>query len=132
MNVYTAQSEIENAGKGLFSRAHIARGEVVVQMDTLKTKLVRRKQDFGVRIPPDGFLAIRGGRCLISDYNMGLEHSCDVNGIPLWYYMNHSQYKANVEPRLLQGVILWIALRDIQPDEELLFNYSSEACRLYG
>jgi hypothetical protein len=97
-------------GRGLFAKSSIKKGEiVVVKGGYILTKAQRDEigKDLGpieIQITEDLFI----GPATESEHEGGMMH------------LNHS-----CEPNLgLQGQIVFVALRDIQIDEELTFDYA--------
>ena len=97
-------------GRGLFAKRPIARGDVVVvkggyeMTSAQRNGLERALEDSEIQIGDDLFICpatqqeLEGGM-------MHLNHSCDPN-------------------LGLQGQIVFVALRDIEKDEELTFDYA--------
>lgn len=100
--LYVAKSNIE--GKGVFSKRKFKRGEVVfILKGSIKKLHIKSSKDS--KLGPK-WVGISKGTWI------------DPNGIA--EYLNHS-----CNPNLgIRGRVLFVALRDIQADEELTFDYS--------
>jgi SET domain-containing protein len=103
------KSSIE--GKGCFSIAHFGRGRKIAEYAGEKitnSEANRRASRRKLRI------------CAI-DNRWSLDGSRGGNGT---HYINHS-CEPNACMKILYGHILFIALRDIKPDEEITIDYES-------
>ena len=129
-DVTARASNISGAGKGLFATKHFDRNEEVVGMDG---DVIRDVSDKELAVLPDDSYIYLQAQCrMVSDYGMN-GRNCDEQGVPLWYFMNHSRDSKNVECRWLEeeNRVAWFALRNIKTGREILFNYSPDACMLY-
>ena len=104
-------------GKGLFAKAKIAEHEVIAafggKVFTLEEALKLSKEDQGhlIQIHDDLFLGLVDFKELEEDDF--INHSCDPN--------------AGVV-----GQIILVAMREIQPDEEITFDYATTDTQLPG
>jgi len=116
-------SEIPGAGRGLFADRRWPRGATIIAMvqPDVRTDNDVPVEDCGLWISPTKFL-----------------HDASP-AEPTWYLMNHSALRPNVRPELyslksnrrvtahrpgMAVAIRFVALRPIDPGEELLYNYN--------
>jgi len=97
-------------GRGLFSKANIKKGEVVVvKGGYILTK--NQRDEIGIELRPSEIQ-------ITEDLFIGPTTESEREGGMM--HLNHS-----CEPNLgLQGQIVYVALRDIRIDEELTFDYA--------
>ena len=103
------KSDIE--GDGCFSVAHFTRGRKIAEYTGERIKNVEANRRAGRR---------RLRICAIND-RWSLDGSRGGNGT---HYINHS-CDPNAYMKILYGHILFIALRDIRPGEEITIDYES-------
>jgi hypothetical protein len=129
--VYVKESDINNAGNGLFARVDFNEGDTVAWMgEASLIDLDMQKELEAEGFPHDAFIhnektsgPLRHDRknTLFMDLDFN-----DKNNRPLWYFINHGVSEANliVEYDPNDQRFKWIAKRFIPSGEELLFNYS--------
>lgn len=103
------RSRIE--GRGCFSKAHFPRGRKIAEYTGERISDPEAKRRAGRR---------RLRICAIND-RWSLDGSKGGNGT---HYINHS-CEPNSFMKIVYGHILFIALRDIQPGEEITLDYES-------
>lgn len=118
-----APSTIPGAGRGLFADQTWKPGSVIIAMvqPSIRTDNDVPVEDCGLWISPTKFL-----------------HDASPTE-PTWYLMNHSSLRPNVRPEMYSvksnrrvstyrpGMVVairFVALRTIDPGEELLYNYN--------
>ena len=101
-------------GLGLFAGRNYKAGEVVEHMDA------RRQR----KMSPSEWEAFYEARGVPHDAIIGRYTDVTSVRLPGWYRLNHSLVSANLDrPEMRNGVVMWVALRNIKVGEELLFNY---------
>lgn len=102
MNVYLAKSSVH--GKGVFAARDIWKGEVIGEYESRPTRVKAEHNPYVIEVyDGDEFL----------EYRMGINE---------FKYINHSS-----EPNVEMGDdLVFVALRDIKQDEELLWFYGEE------
>lgn len=111
-------------GQGAFASRRIAAGTSVVSMQ--HAALTRDGAPPGY--PHDSVIHLAGwGGGMVRDVGWTSPHHK-----PTWYVLNHSAAGANVAARVTGGPssrgpvsIDWVAIRDIEPGEELLWRYQT-------
>ena len=113
---YAATSTI--AGKGLFARRYLRRGELVVAM-TRPVRQAPALYDRATRqtaLPHDRGLYIAREDVYVTDWSLATAPK------PLWHFMNHA-VPPNVRATLGGGGVRFVAARNIAAGEELVLNY---------
>jgi histone-lysine N-methyltransferase SETD8 len=106
---------VDGRGVGVRTLCTIARGECVVSYEgerITKTEAEHREDSYEKRGDQD---------CYLFFFTGGVIDATDSEHISR--FVNHSRVSANLQPRLKNGAIVFIAKRDIEVGEELLFDY---------
>lgn len=97
-------------GRGLFAKQHIPKGEVVA----VKGGYVMTKREWAAIEPSIGPAEVHISRDLV------IAPSCKDEYESSMMHLNHS-----CEPNLgIEGQIVFVTMRDVQPDEELTLDYA--------
>lgn len=121
------QSRIPNAGLGLFSGQRLEFGREIVHQ-SLSVEVRKCPDSDMERIkgevrslghPDDSIIWVECGSAAQFAYH---DREVFEDTCPHWYRMNHSE-SPNVRMKLVSGRVTFVALRDIELDEELLWDY---------
>ena len=126
----------EDVQKGLYATTRIIEGELVVGMNLDKVKYIRSDEECK-RVtdhlkkreqPMDAIVHTSFLRSIKGVYEV-FDHKNPKATDTYWYYLNHSVTRANLRPCALKDkadrfmTVGFRAKRNIDVDEELLFNY---------
>ncbi len=106
--------------RGVFARRFIREGEVIERVPVI---LIPSNQVFG-----ESAVALRACRLSWYVFGWGSQEGHDCVALPLGYgsIYNHS-YEPNATSQTeLPDVMEFIAIKDIQPDEEITINYNGD------
>lgn len=111
-NIYSSKSKIPNAGRGVFAKRIINKGELI------------EKSPF-IEIPKSDPSNLKGSNLVMYFFYFGKDKERLALALGLGSLYNHS-YKPNVGYKInaKDKVIEFTALRKIKKDEELTFDYS--------
>lgn len=110
--LYISKSKTPNAGRGVFAKVDIKKGEIIERCPVLE-------------IPADDASSINQTMLVTYVYYLGPEKEYLTLALGFGSIYNHS-YNPNskYKHKLKEGVIEFIALRDIKSEEEITVNYN--------
>lgn len=114
-DLYVGKSLIPHAGQGLFTTRARKAGESIVRMESPHDVESVEGVDAQGR-PFDSVVHVYNSKRIIADLAF-----CG-DEVPLWYRMNHSN-RPNTCMKLEGAGVVWKALRKIEPDSELCYQY---------
>lgn len=111
--IYLADSHIENAGRGIFTAAGIAKGELIEICPVLE-------------VPPEDYGHLKA--TVLRNYYFMWDEAVRPQAVICLGYgslYNHSyEPNATYQKDLAAKTIAFVALRAIQPNEEITVNYN--------
>ena len=122
--LYTRTSTIPAAGYGLYTSNHIKQGQIVL---SIKNPVRVKTVDDDHWRPHDSYIYLCGGGksqiVFDADFRKGVVP-------PNWYFVNHSE-TPNLALKMIEQVICWVALNDIDPGSELFFMYQHSKVKVF-
>jgi SET domain-containing protein len=111
--IYVAESKIPNSGRGVFARLNIKRGEVIESCPTIE-------------IPPQDTANLADSIIITYVYHLGKGKERVFLPLGFGALYNHA-YTPNAvyRAKLKEGIIEFIATKDIKVNQEITVNYNS-------
>ncbi len=112
--IYVSQSKIPDSGRGVFARIDIKKGEIIESCPVIE-------------VPQHDVANLSESVLITYFYYLGKDKERILITLGFGAIYNHT-YKPNAiyKERLKEGLVDFIAMKNIEKDEEITVNYNSE------